>query len=67
MSVEAGRTPGQTHRTSYDAETHARLTADSDAIVARYGDVLDRVSFDTPYASDPAIWVRLIADLKAAG
>ena len=36
MSVEAGRTPGQTHRTSYDAETHARLTADSDAIVARY-------------------------------
>ncbi|WP_028045113.1 NADH-quinone oxidoreductase subunit NuoE [Cellulomonas sp. URHE0023] len=36
MSVEAGRTPGQTHRTSYDAETHARLTADSDLIVARY-------------------------------
>ena len=36
MSVEAGRTPGQTHRTSYDAETHARLTADSDVIVARY-------------------------------
>ena len=32
MSVEASRT----HRTSYDAETHARLTADSDAIVARY-------------------------------
>jgi NADH-quinone oxidoreductase subunit E len=26
----------RTHRTSYDAETHARLTADSDAIVARY-------------------------------
>ncbi len=36
-------------------------------IVARYGDVLDRVSFDTPYASDPAVWTRLIADLKAAG
>ncbi len=36
MSVEAGRTPGQTHRTSYDEQTHARLTADSDAIVARY-------------------------------
>ncbi len=32
MSVEASRT----HRTSYDAETHARLTADSDVIVARY-------------------------------
>jgi len=36
MSIEASRTPGQTHRTSYDTETHARLTADSDAIVARY-------------------------------
>ena len=36
MSVEAGRTPGQTHRTSYDADAHARLTADSDLIVARY-------------------------------
>ncbi|WP_426593078.1 NADH-quinone oxidoreductase subunit NuoE [Cellulomonas sp. McL0617] len=40
MSVEAGRPAGrgagQTHRTSYDAETSARLTADSDVIVARY-------------------------------
>jgi len=35
-------------------------------IVARYGDVLDRVSFDTPYASDPGIWTQLVADLKAA-
>lgn len=32
MSVETSRT----HKTSYDAETHARLTADSDVIVARY-------------------------------
>ena len=32
MSIETGRT----HRTAYDAETHARLTADSDVIVARY-------------------------------
>jgi len=36
-------------------------------IVARYGDVLDRCSFDAPYASDPAVWKRLVADLKAAG
>ena len=32
MSIETSRT----HKTSYDAETHARLTADSDVIVARY-------------------------------
>lgn len=32
MSIETGRT----HKTAYDADTHARLTADSDAIVARY-------------------------------
>ncbi|ROS31571.1 NADH-quinone oxidoreductase subunit NuoE [Cellulomonas sp. PhB150] len=36
MSVEAGRTPGQTHRTAYDEETRARLAADSAAIIARY-------------------------------
>ena len=36
-------------------------------ILARFGDVLDRCSFDTPYASDPAIWTRLVADLKAVG
>ncbi|GEK22083.1 NADH-quinone oxidoreductase subunit NuoE [Cellulomonas xylanilytica] len=36
MSIETGRGPGQRHSTSYDAETHARLTADSDVIVARY-------------------------------
>ncbi|KQR17030.1 NADH-quinone oxidoreductase subunit NuoE [Cellulomonas sp. Leaf334] len=36
MSVETGRIAGQRHSTSYDAETHARLTADSDVIVARY-------------------------------
>ncbi|WP_421743498.1 NADH-quinone oxidoreductase subunit NuoE [Cellulomonas sp.] len=32
MSIETSRV----HKTAYDAETHARLTADSDAIVARY-------------------------------
>lgn len=32
MSIETSRT----HKTAYDAETHARLTADSDVIVARY-------------------------------
>ena len=36
-------------------------------IVARFGDVLDRISFDAPYASDPELWPRLVADLKAAG
>jgi hypothetical protein len=36
-------------------------------IVARYGDVLDRCSFDAPYAADPGIWTRLVAELKAAG
>ena len=36
MSVEAGRTPGQTHRTAYDEETRARLSADAAAIIARY-------------------------------
>ena len=35
-------------------------------IVARYGDVLDRVSFDTPYAADPAVWTQLVAELKDA-
>ncbi|NUU17998.1 NADH-quinone oxidoreductase subunit NuoE [Cellulomonas humilata] len=32
MSIETSRV----HKTAYDAETHARLTVDSDAIVARY-------------------------------
>jgi len=36
MSVEAGRTPGQTHRTAYDEDTHARLAADAAQIIARY-------------------------------
>ncbi|MBO3083496.1 NADH-quinone oxidoreductase subunit NuoE [Cellulomonas fengjieae] len=35
MSVEQSA-QSRTHKTSYDPETHARLTADSDAIVARY-------------------------------
>lgn len=32
---------------------------------ARWGDVLDRLSFYTPYDSDDAQWDRVIADLKA--
>jgi probable F420-dependent oxidoreductase len=50
-------------------DTFAVVAAPDDlaaGIVARYGDVLDRCSFDTPYASNPAIWKRLVADLKAA-
>ena len=34
--------------------------------MARYGDVLDRISFDTPYAADPEIWTQLVADLRDA-
>ena len=35
-------------------------------IVARYGDVLDRISFDAPYASTPTVWTQLVADLRDA-
>ncbi len=51
-------------------ETFAVVAAPDDlaaGILARYGDVLDRVSFDAPYASDPEVWKQLIVDLKAAG
>jgi probable F420-dependent oxidoreductase len=37
------------------------------AIVARFGDVLDRVSFDAPYDSDPEMWTAARAQLKALG
>ena len=39
----------------------------ADAIVARYGDVLDRLSFDAPYQSDPEVWKSVLQQLKAAG
>jgi probable F420-dependent oxidoreductase len=32
----------------------------------RYGDVINRISFYAPYASDPDRWSRVLADLKAA-
>jgi probable F420-dependent oxidoreductase len=32
----------------------------------RYGDVIQRISFYTPYASDPERWRRVLADMKAA-
>jgi probable F420-dependent oxidoreductase len=32
----------------------------------RYGDVIQRISFYTPYRSDPARWGRIIEALKAA-
>ena len=32
----------------------------------RYGDVISRISFYAPYASDPDRWSRVLADLKAA-
>jgi hypothetical protein len=31
----------------------------------RYGDVIDRLSFYAPYASDPARWTPVISDLKS--
>jgi probable F420-dependent oxidoreductase len=31
----------------------------------RYGDVIQRISFYTPYASDPERWKRVLADVKA--
>jgi probable F420-dependent oxidoreductase len=37
------------------------------AIVARYGDVLDRVNLDTPYESDAEMWSATRAQLKASG
>ena len=33
---------------------------------ARYGDVIDRISFYTPYRSDPDRWSQVLADIKAA-
>ena len=33
---------------------------------ARYGDVVDRVTFYAPYKSDPERWTRVLADIKAA-
>jgi probable F420-dependent oxidoreductase len=32
----------------------------------RYGDVIQRISFYAPYASDPDRWARVMSDLKAA-
>ena len=32
----------------------------------RYGDVIQRISFYAPYASDPDRWAKVMADLKAA-
>jgi probable F420-dependent oxidoreductase len=35
------------------------------AIVARYGEILDRLNFDAPYRSDPEVWKSVLAQLKA--
>ena len=32
----------------------------------RYGDVIQRISFYTPYSSDPERWQKVIDDVKAA-
>ncbi len=49
-------------------ETFAVVAGPDDvasALVARYGDVLTRVSFDAPYETDPEIWRGVVAALKA--
>jgi alkanesulfonate monooxygenase SsuD/methylene tetrahydromethanopterin reductase-like flavin-dependent oxidoreductase (luciferase family) len=37
------------------------------AILARYGEILDRLDFDAPYQSDPEVWTSVLAQLQAAG
>jgi len=37
------------------------------AILARYGEVVDRLNFDTPYKSDPEVWTSVLQQLKVAG
>jgi hypothetical protein len=36
-------------------------------MLARYGDVLDRISFYAPYQSDPERWSRILAGFHSAG
>ena len=36
------------------------------ALTARYGDVVQRISFYAPYQTDPERWRQVLADLKAA-
>ena len=33
-------------------------------LLSRYGDVLTRLSFYTPYAGDQDVWASIVADLK---
>ena len=35
-------------------------------LAQRYGDVIQRISFYAPYASDPDRWAKVMADLRAA-
>ena len=37
------------------------------AILARYGEIVDRLNFDAPYKSDPEIWTSVLHQLKTAG
>jgi hypothetical protein len=36
------------------------------AILARYGEIVNRLNFDAPYKSDPEIWTSLLHQLKNA-
>jgi probable F420-dependent oxidoreductase len=33
-------------------------------IIARWGQTVDRISFDAPYKIDPSIWEQIVADLR---
>jgi probable F420-dependent oxidoreductase len=44
------------------------IVAEPDQVAAevtrRYGDILDRVALNAPYAADPDLWVQIAADLR---
>ena len=35
-------------------------------VIARYGDLVDRIAFNAPYAADPQQWARVLAGFRAA-
>ena len=37
----------------------------ADAMLGRFGDLIDRLSFYAPYKADPDTWLPVVADLKA--
>lgn len=39
----------------------------AERILERFGDVVDRVSFNVPFREDPELWTEIIADLQQRG